>query len=198
MQLAPYIQPGNRIIFATSALHNPEGAHGDKESSEQIKDPDLFNMLDGTPDYSGIAYYKVSKLAMLWVAFITAKQFPQLSELSFEPGFVSVTGLARQRPWITRMLFKFVLPYTSQTVTIDHAVSDYVCYAISNEYDGVTGEYLFNREKAEASERARNMDEDVKFWNLFCDICNTPELMYNQVVLKEYVSTYIMHSIPAS
>ncbi|KAI9257203.1 hypothetical protein BDA99DRAFT_539310 [Phascolomyces articulosus] len=176
MLLRPSIPSGGRILFVTSSLHDPDmSGIFTGMSNDQVKSPNLFNMLDGNTKFNGLAYYKISKLATVWITYVMAKQYPDLVINTMCPGFVPVTSLNRDQPWIFRAVLKFSRHLLSESVTEEQSISEYVYYTTSEELNGVTGVYFTHGKKSKSSKRSYNMKEATRFWNLACDICNTPK-----------------------
>ncbi|KAI8150168.1 hypothetical protein BJV82DRAFT_504049 [Fennellomyces sp. T-0311] len=182
MLMKPLMHPGGRILFVTSNYHDPK-AKGPFStiSNGPLNDPNLFNILDGRKNFDTLGYYKVSKLAVIWVAFQMAQESSDLNVFAFCPGFVPITDLNRQQPWILRAAQKYILRYISSTaVSPQQSISEYLYYATSDELAHLTGEYFEHGKRAKSSKRSQNIDEAIKFWNLACEICNTPEYVHKQ------------------
>ncbi|KAI9491788.1 hypothetical protein BDB00DRAFT_831449 [Zychaea mexicana] len=180
MLLKPLIPPGGRIFFVTSDFHNPNPPPGSvfmaHLNTDLLIKPDLLDLLDGKKaKYNSLAYYKVSKLAVLWIAYVMAQQYPELSINAFCPGFLPSTGLSRDEPKLVGVFIKLFGSITGKGVSEEDGVSKIVYYVASEELKGVTGEYFKDGKKEESSERSHNMEEATKFWNLACDICKIPE-----------------------
>ncbi|KAI9270449.1 hypothetical protein BDA99DRAFT_434096 [Phascolomyces articulosus] len=168
-----------RILFVSSTMHNPDGAAPTMKNMtdhDALRDPDLLNKLNGEQNYAPRTHYRISKLTMMWIAFLMAKQFPDVSVNALCPGFVPSTDFGRQMPWLARMVMKYIFTYTVRgAVTQEQSASEYLHYATSEELNGVTGEFFANGKIAMSSKRSKNVEEATKFWNLACEICNTPE-----------------------
>ncbi|KAI8150171.1 hypothetical protein BJV82DRAFT_662260 [Fennellomyces sp. T-0311] len=174
MLLMPYMRHRGRILFVTSGLHDPEGdpsLFGSKSNNE-ITDPNLFNLLDGAPKYGSLAYYKISKLAVIWLAYVMATKYPFVDINTFSPGFVPITDLIRQKPWIFRTTLGHVMRHLSSAIPEHQSISEYVYYATSKDLNGVSGAYFAFGKRAESSTRSKNMQEAHRFWELACEICN--------------------------
>ncbi|KAI8150170.1 hypothetical protein BJV82DRAFT_573358 [Fennellomyces sp. T-0311] len=176
--LAPHMQQGGRVMFATSGLHKPGTTSvNTAEGSEVVSDPNLFDLLDGKAGYDGFRYYRISKLAMIWITYVLPRQFPHLTAFAYDPGFVPTTNLGRDYSWFLRLYIRIV--HRSITKPEELYVSQHVYYSTSPKLNGVTGEYFSDGKKSQSSERSHNMDDAIKFWNLSCEICNIPE--YKQI-----------------
>ncbi|KAI8144912.1 hypothetical protein BJV82DRAFT_606675 [Fennellomyces sp. T-0311] len=177
MLMKPLMHPGSRVLFVASNLHDPKtkGPFATM-SNGPVNDPNLFQLLDGKKNYDTLAYYKISKTAMIWVAYQMARESPDLNILAFCPGFVPITDLNRQQPWVFRAALKYILRYTSSNaVSPQQSISEYLYYATSEELANVTGQYFEFGKKAKSSVRSQNVTEAIKFWNLSSEICNAPE-----------------------
>ncbi|KAI8150015.1 hypothetical protein BJV82DRAFT_662106 [Fennellomyces sp. T-0311] len=177
MQLAPFMKPRSRILFVTSRMHNTDGDFKffGMVEKEIVEREDLFDALDGTPNYGGIPYYRISKLAMVWLTYVMARQFPSLDINTFCPGFVPITDLNRESTRIARWSLRYVMPWFVVTTSEEKSISEYFHYAASEELAGATGRYFEFGQVSKSSQRSYSMVEANKFWNLSCEICNTPE-----------------------
>ena len=176
--LIPLMHPGSRILFTATGHHDPERKEFMTRmlNNDAILDPDLFNKLDGKQNYTAMSYYKISKLAVIWITYVLAKQYPDIAVLTACPGFVPETNLGRDMPWIMQMILKNVMPYViPNAVTAHQSALEYMYYTTSDKLEGVTATYFSYGESRRSSKRSYNMEEANKFWNLCCEICNTPE-----------------------
>ena len=177
MLIKPYIIKGGRVLFATSALHDPEFKVPFGEYAvEYVKTSNFFENLDGKQSYNPLGFYKASKLAMVWVAYLLVKQFPDLEIITLEPGFIPTTQLMGSQPWLLKMFFRYIMIYFNPAATTEDTCANwYREYATSPDFNGASGKYFFSGKEIKSSERSHNMEEATKFWNISCDICNTDE-----------------------
>ena len=179
--LRSLITPGGRVLFITSGLHDPKSdSVFNAIGNTAVNDRDLFKLLNGKSNYDGLGYYKISKLAVVWITYIMAKQFPELYINTSDPGYLPITGLNRDRPWIFRAIMKISRYFLAEAVTEEQCISEYVYYTTNEELDGVTGKYFTRGNETKSSERSYHVEEAIRFWNLACDICKTPNLVLKQ------------------
>ncbi|KAG2226994.1 hypothetical protein INT45_006401 [Circinella minor] len=175
--LRSLITPGGRVLFITSGLHDPKSDSVFKAiGNSAVNDPNLLDLLDGKSNYDGLGYYKISKLAVVWITYMMAKQFPEISINTSDPGYVPITDLNRERPWIFRAIMKISRHFLREAVSEEQCISEYVYYTTSKELDGVTSKYFTYGKETKSSERSYNVEEAIEFWNLTCEICNIPKL----------------------
>ncbi|KAI9495294.1 hypothetical protein BDB00DRAFT_814031 [Zychaea mexicana] len=176
MLLKPLLPRGGRILFVTSALHDPNfKVPSAALGVDYVTTPNFFDNLDGNQRFLGLGFYKASKLAMMWIAYLLAKQNPELVVIPFEPGFIPTTSLSRESPWLVRQILRYILPWFNHALTSEETAAHwYLQYATSPDFSAASGQYFFSGKKLDSSERSHNMEEATKFWNISCDICETP------------------------
>ncbi|KAG2216267.1 hypothetical protein INT45_002912 [Circinella minor] len=140
MLIKPYIIKGGRILFATSGLHDPEFKVPLSDYAiEYVKTPHFFKNLDGKQSYNALGFYKASKLAMMWIAYLLVKQMSDLEIITFEPGFIPTTELTGLQPWLARMFFRYIMIYFNPaTTTEDTCANWYRSYATSPTFNGTS------------------------------------------------------------
>ncbi|KAI7847712.1 hypothetical protein BDC45DRAFT_472207, partial [Circinella umbellata] len=138
MLLIPLMHPGSRILFIATGHHDPERKEFMMRmlNNDAILDPDMFDKLDGKENYTPMGYYKISKLAMIWIGYVLAKKYPDISVLSACPGFVPETDLGREMPWLMQVIMKNVMHYViPSAVTAHQSASEYVYYTTSDKLE---------------------------------------------------------------
>ncbi len=116
--LLPRMAPDGRIILTASGTHDPAEKTGippprhidAAKLAWPRQDPDL----DRRRIVRGQRAYSTSKLANVMTARELARRteasHPNLSILAFDPGFTPGTGLARDYPGPSGLIFRFLLP----------------------------------------------------------------------------------------
>jgi NAD(P)-dependent dehydrogenase (short-subunit alcohol dehydrogenase family) len=167
--LLPHIEkstnPKKRIIFVSSSLHNPKssGAPG-------VKIPESVDMADLAGDkesWDSMKYYKLSKLADMWDSYALASRYPQLKVIAFCPGFVPTTELARNSPFILKLLMKYILPNFKFTVSEDDSTNDYIYYITSDDIE--SGKHYQKQKATESSTDSYNEEKQNVYWKFAND-----------------------------
>ncbi|KAG0163193.1 hypothetical protein DFQ28_000295 [Apophysomyces sp. BC1034] len=159
-----------RILFVTSSLHDPQQPGGGRTPESAMPDQIDFDNLDGHKSWDGMLFYKISKLAVLWITYLLSKQC-NIPVIAFCPGFVPATGLSRNASWIKRMLMRYVLSQMSFARSEIESAADYVFYATNTDIKGITGECFQRRKVIESSPESRDMERAKQFWDLACNVC---------------------------
>ncbi|MFM7348487.1 MAG: SDR family NAD(P)-dependent oxidoreductase [Erythrobacter sp.] len=110
------LAPGTRIILTGSGTHDPAEKtpvtppeHAD---ARRLAYPDTDPTLPQAPRKQAFRAYSSSKLACIMVARHLATLRPDLSVMSFDPGYVPWTGLGRSNHPIIAALVSLILPRT--------------------------------------------------------------------------------------
>jgi NAD(P)-dependent dehydrogenase (short-subunit alcohol dehydrogenase family) len=116
--LVPSMAQGGRIIFTASGTHDPAEKtsvppprHAD---AAKLADPSQDAQRDANPMTAGRRAYSSSKLCNIMTARELSRRLqpsrPDIAVTAFDPGFTPGTGLARNYPGPTGLLFKYLLP----------------------------------------------------------------------------------------
>ena len=120
--LAPTLAPGGRIIFTASGTHDPEEKTGmpapRHADAIRLAFPARDPQRDANPMKAGRRAYSTSKLCNIMTARELANRLaptrPDLAVIAYDPGFTPGTGLARNYPGLTGVIFKYVMPLTTR------------------------------------------------------------------------------------
>ncbi|KAI8387450.1 hypothetical protein BD560DRAFT_382530 [Blakeslea trispora] len=167
--LLPFIEksqhPTKRIIFIASQIHNPEiNGGGGGESRKIPKDVQLEDFKGSQKTWDSMKYYKMSKLAVIWIAFSLAKKYPSIKTIAICPGFVPTTELARNSSYVLRVAMKYAISKFNFATSEDES-TDFYMFHITNP-DIKTGSYYEKKEPATPSEDALNITKQEKFYQL--------------------------------
>lgn len=116
--LLPRMAPGARIILTASGTHDPAEKTGIPPprhiDAARLAWPHLDPDLDRRRMVRGQRAYSTSKLANVMTARELADRTgdtrPDLTIIAFDPGFTPGTGLARDYPGPSGLIFRFLLP----------------------------------------------------------------------------------------
>lgn len=120
--LAPMLTKGGRIIFTASGTHDPAENTGlpapRHADAAKLADPAQDPQHDANPMTAGRRAYSASKLCNIMTARELSRRLqpsrPDMAVMAFDPGFTPGTGLARNYPGPTGLLFKYLLPLTTR------------------------------------------------------------------------------------
>ncbi|UKK83541.1 SDR family NAD(P)-dependent oxidoreductase [Sphingopyxis sp. BSN-002] len=176
LRLLPHLAPGARVILTGSGTHDPEEktlvtppAHA---NAEWLAYPDRDPTLPKKDQAQAFRAYSSSKLANIMTARELARRRPDLAAMSFDPGYVPWTGLARSSGKIISSLVSLILPLTmkrDRKSTIALSGEYLAALAAEPAYAGAQGDYWSVRNPAlvriEQSALARDDAACAKLWD---------------------------------
>lgn len=118
--LAPHVQPGGRIVITVSDTHFGDLRHNlSMVPGPHWQDAELLARPGTMPEPASVGAgrtaYSTSKLAAIHQVHEYARQYPHLSVLAYNPGFVPGTGLARDAGPASRFAMAHLLPLLTRT-----------------------------------------------------------------------------------
>lgn len=175
-RLLPHLAPGARVILTGSGTHDPDEktlvtppAHA---NAEWLAYPDRDPTLPKKDQAQAFRAYSSSKLANIMTARELAHRRPDLAAMSFDPGYVPWTGLARASGKILSSLVSLILPLTmkrDRKSTIEMSGEYLAALAADEAYAGAQGDYWSVRNPAlvriEPSALARDDAACAKLWD---------------------------------
>jgi NAD(P)-dependent dehydrogenase (short-subunit alcohol dehydrogenase family) len=175
-RLLPRLAPGARVILTGSGTHDPaEGtmvtppAHA---NAEWLAFPDRDPTLPKGARSRAFRAYSSSKLANIMTARELARRRPDLAAMSFDPGYVPWTGLARSSGKIVSSLVSLILPLTmkrDRKSSVEKSGEYLAALAAGPAYGEAHGDYWSVRNPAlkriEPSELARDDAACAKLWD---------------------------------
>lgn len=179
--LLPRMAPGGRVILTASGTHDPAEKTGIPPPRHidaarlawPRQDPDL----DRRRIVRGQRAYSTSKLANVMtareLAHRTAETHPDLTIIAFDPGFTPGTGLARDYPGPSGLIFRFLLPLlvkrTDRVSTPENSGRLLAELATDPGHAGLRGRYMAVRRQAVAdtppSAVAHDAELMAKLWD---------------------------------
>lgn len=174
--LADKLSPGAHVVFTGSGTHDPAEKtpvtppiHA---NSEYLAYPDRDPQEEKRPRQAGFRAYSTSKLCNIMTAREAALRYPALSVMSFDPGYVPHTGLARDNPRWMATLASYIIPLfmrNDRTSTIPRSGQFLADLATGPKYASERGDYWSVRGpdliKIEPSELARDAGASAKLWD---------------------------------
>lgn len=175
-RLLPNLAPGARVILTGSGTHDPEEktmvtppAHA---NAEWLTFPERDPTLPKGARAQAFRAYSSSKLANIMTARELARRRPDLAAMSFDPGYVPWTGLARASGKILSSLVSLILPLTmkrDRKSTVEKSGEYLAALAAGPAYSEAHGDYWSVRNPAlkriEPSELARDDAACAKLWD---------------------------------
>jgi len=175
-RLLPQLAPGARVILTGSGTHDPaEGTmitppvHA---NAEWLAFPDRDPTLPKGARSQAFRAYSSSKLANIMTARELAQRRPDLSAMSFDPGYVPWTGLARSSGTIVSTLASLILPLLmkrDRKSTVELSGQYLAALAVEPAYAAARGDYWSVRNPAlvqiAPSELARDDAACATLWD---------------------------------
>jgi NAD(P)-dependent dehydrogenase (short-subunit alcohol dehydrogenase family) len=167
--LLPFIEkstdPNRRIVIVTSMLHNPNIPGGSRTEETKIPNSvELRDFIGSKEKWESMKYYKISKLGNVWNMMSLAETIPDIPVITFCPGFVPQTGLARNSGFITRMMLTYVVRHMSFTTSEEDSSDYYVYHATSPDMNTLDGKYFEKKKVVEPSVDALDDVKRKQYW----------------------------------
>jgi NAD(P)-dependent dehydrogenase (short-subunit alcohol dehydrogenase family) len=152
--LAPHMAQGGRIIFTASGTHNPDEKTGipspKHANATYLAYPAQNPNPDAKPMTAGRRAYSTSKLCNVMTGRSLAKALqttrPDVAVCSYDPGFTPGTGLARNYPGPTGLIFRYVMPLfvrKGERVSTPKNSGRLLAQLVSSpDYAGARGQYF--------------------------------------------------------
>lgn len=170
------LAPDARVIFTGSGTHDPAEKtpvtppiHAE---AEYLAYPERDPRREWGARRAGFRAYSSSKLCNIMTAREAAARAPAPTFLSFDPGYVPHTRLARDNPAWIAALVSYIVPLLmrgDRSSTIPRSGQFLADLALGDEYAGESGAYWSVRGKAlvklEPSELARDPAAARKLWD---------------------------------
>jgi NAD(P)-dependent dehydrogenase (short-subunit alcohol dehydrogenase family) len=174
--LADKMATGGRVLLTGSGTHDPAEkapvtppAHAE---AEYLAYPDRDPNPEKHARQAGFRAYSTSKLCNIMTAREAALRLPRLATLSFDPGYVPHTGLARDNPKWIATLASYILPLImkkDRSSTIPRSGQYLADLVTSPRYQDCRGDYWAVRSpdlvKLEPSKLARDATAAAKLWD---------------------------------
>lgn len=152
--LLPRLSPRARIVFVSSALHDPSVWKGGPQvryvRAELLAHPGRDDLRDPSDAAAGSRAYATSKLCNVLFARELARrlraQGSAVTVNAFNPGLMAGTGLNRGAGLGSRLVWHVVLPLASRFIPGAHRPAQsgaaLAALALDDRYAGLTGRYF--------------------------------------------------------
>ncbi|KAL9550638.1 hypothetical protein PS6_005440 [Mucor atramentarius] len=150
-----------------SSIHDPNSKGGGNNEATKIPhDVDIQTIIKDKAHWESMKYYKLSKLASLWDAFLIADKYPQITTIVFCPGFVPTTDLIRNSGYLVRMTLKYAISKFNFTTSEQDATDGYLYYITTPGSNLKSGGYYEKKQESTPSDDALNKAKQQEFWDL--------------------------------
>jgi NAD(P)-dependent dehydrogenase (short-subunit alcohol dehydrogenase family) len=160
------MRPGGRIVSTTSEVHDPEAfclmgiGRATWQDPVVLADPVQAQQNIVSNVDRGEARYCASKLLSLMHVRHLAWEIPTIGVVAYNPSVVPGTEIARDRNWIQRLGWKYVMPLVSPilpgTRSIKRSSGDLLWLLTGADTQSMSGKYVDGREIRPGSLESRD------------------------------------------
>ena len=165
-RLKGLMRPGGRIVMTSSEVHDPDVfclmgiGRATWQDPLVLADPARAQEhVAGIVD-RGEARYCASKLLNLMHARHLARELPDIGVVAFNPSVVPGTEVARDRNWLQRLGWKYIMPAFAPILpgarTVRRSGSDLLWHVTEADAPGLSGQYVDGRVPQPGSEESRD------------------------------------------
>jgi len=165
-RLKNHIRPGGRIVSTSSEVHDPEAfcLMGIGRATWQdpliLADPVRAQQTILSAVDRGEARYCASKLLNLMHIRYLAKEMPTVDVVAYNPSVVPGTEIARDRNWMQRLAWSYVMPLVSRflpgTRSLEQSSGDLLWLLTDADTQSMSGNYVDGREIKPGSLESRD------------------------------------------
>jgi NAD(P)-dependent dehydrogenase (short-subunit alcohol dehydrogenase family) len=165
-RLKAHMRPGGRIVSTTSEVHDPEAfclmgiGRATWQDPVVLADPVKAQQNIASNIDRGEARYCASKLLNLMHVRHLAREIPTIGVVAYNPSVVPGTEIARDRNWMQRLGWKYVLPLLSPillgTRSIERSSGDLLWLLTDADTQSMSGKYVDGREIRAGSLESRD------------------------------------------
>jgi NAD(P)-dependent dehydrogenase (short-subunit alcohol dehydrogenase family) len=165
-RLKAHMQSGGRIVSTTSEVHDPEAfclvgiGRATWQDPVLLADPAQAQQSIISNVDRGEARYCASKLLNLMHVRHMAHVMPTISVVAYNPGVVPGTEIARDRNWMQRLGWKYVMPLLSPilpgTRSLNRSATDLLWLLTEADTQSMSGKYVDGRQVRPGSLESRD------------------------------------------
>ena len=168
-RLKSHMVPGGRIVSTTSEVHDPEAfclmgiGRATWQDPVVLADPVQAQQNIASNVDRGEARYSASKLLNLMHVRHLAREIPTIGVVAYNPSVVPGTEIARDRNWMQRLGWKYVMPLVSPilpaTRSIKRSSGDLLWLLTDADTQSMSGKYVDGREIRPGSLESRDREK---------------------------------------
>jgi NAD(P)-dependent dehydrogenase (short-subunit alcohol dehydrogenase family) len=165
-QLMPLMRRGGRVVITASVVHDPSAfcllgiARAAWQDPLELADPRLSQAQMPAGVERGEARYSASKLLNVMHARALAGEVPSVGVVSFNPGVVPGTEIARERNGLQQFLWRQLLPHLAPLLpgvrSMQRSGSDLLWLLTAADLARISGSYCDGRDPADGSPESRD------------------------------------------
>lgn len=154
-RLKRHLRPGGRIVLTSSEVHDPEAfclmgiGRATWQDPIVLADPIVAQSHVASVVDRGEARYCASKLLNLMHARHLALELPNIGVMAFNPSVVPGTDIGRDRNWLQRLGFKYLLPVLAPVVPgarlLSRSSGDLLWLLTEADAQSLSGQYIDGR-----------------------------------------------------
>jgi len=176
--LSPHLADKSRIVITASGTHDP----AQKSGLPDAKYTTAEELAHPTPESAknvGRQRYATSKLVNVMWGYALHRRFARISEkkkasvISFDPGLMPGTGLARESPaylqWIWNHLLPRIIPLLRRLISPNihlpqESAASLARLAVSPDLEGVSGVYYEGKKEIKSSDASYDEEKQEDLW----------------------------------
>ncbi len=182
-RLSEHLQRPARIVVTVSDTHFGDLRHNlGLVPGPKWKPPDLLASTGAFPNpgstTAGRTAYSTSKLAAIYLVHEHAGRLgPGITVLSYNPGFVPGTGLARNADHASRFAMRRVLPVLARTplASSPTAAGQWLADVALGAIDAPSGSYVDRAREAPSSTESYDPGREAELWDTLERLCGTQQ-----------------------
>jgi NAD(P)-dependent dehydrogenase (short-subunit alcohol dehydrogenase family) len=165
-RLKGLLRPGGRIVMTSSEVHDPDVFCLMGIGRATWQDPlilaDPVRSQEHVPSIvdRGEARYCASKLLGLMHVRHLARELPQIGVVAFNPSVVPGTDIGRDRNWLQRLGWKYIMPALAPILpgarSLSRSASDLLWLITEADARSLSGQYVDGRDPQPGSEESRD------------------------------------------
>ena len=164
-RLKALLRPGGRIVMTSSEVHDPDAfclmGIGRATWQDPLVLADPVHSQEFVPSIvdRGEARYCASKLLGLMHVRHLAQELPAIGAIAFNPSVVPGTEIGRDRNWLQRLGWKYIMPYLTPLLPgargVERSASDLLWLLTEADAQGLSG-YVNGRIPEPGSSESRD------------------------------------------
>ncbi|QNI07354.1 SDR family NAD(P)-dependent oxidoreductase [Mycobacterium kubicae] len=170
--LTDLFDPPARIVITSSDTHFGDFKHNlGLVPAPNWQAPETLARINAFPSPASVAAgrtaYSTSKLAVIYLVHEYARRLPAgVDIVSYNPGFVPNTGLARNADPLSRFVVRRILPALAVTpvATSRRAAGQYLADVVLGKIDAASGSYVDRGKVIRSSDESYDPAREAQLW----------------------------------